>query len=195
MLTALYNGLQLCADRVIPEKAGHPEPPCCAIISGTITGDSKMSKRIPLTQGKFAIVDDEDYGYLNKWNWHVEKKRNGMFYATRRQGKSSIAMHQQILNTPKGMETDHRNHNGLDNKRSNIRICTYAQNQQNRRPRCKTSKYKGVSWSKTAKKWLVHIVYNKKALHLGLFNDELKAAKVYDENAKKLFGEFAYINF
>ena len=177
---------------------------------GFFLGDNEM-KRIPLTQNKFAMVDDEDFDELSKYNWCVEKKSNGMFYASRsslsnKEKRHTVYMHRQILGLTKndGKQTDHINHNGLDNKRSNIRVCSYAQNQQNRKLiKNKTSKYKGVSWSKGQihkgkqykGKWLAHIVYEGKALHLGLFNDEIEAAKAYDQKAKELFGEFAYINF
>ena len=200
MLTKQYNKVQLCADRVIPEKAGHPEPPFCTIKSGAITGDSIM-KRIPLTQGKFAIVDDDDYKRLIQYNWHTAKGRN-TYYASRyikNNGKyTSRIKHQDIINIPSGFETDHKNRKGYDNRRCNLRICTRAQNSQNSKPP-KTSKhssrYKGVSWFKQTKKWRAYIKKQNVFTSLGYYKNEIDAARAYDRKAKELFGEFAWTNF
>lgn len=152
---------------------------------------------IPLTQGKYAIVDTEDYEYLSQWKWQalegidtyyaVRKKKWGSRYKT-------LMMHRVILNTPLGMDTDHRNHNGLDNRKQNIRVCTRAENRQNQRPQKKgTSKYKGVRRPKN--KWLAEIRTHSKSIHLGSYEIEIDAAKAYDAKAKELFGEFACTNF
>jgi len=166
-----------------------------------------MSKQIPLTQSKFAIVDNEDYEWLMQWKWCAAKVRN-TFYATRvigtRLNQQTISMHRLIMNTAKEMQTDHRNHNGLDNRKENIRTCTHSENQHNRKVTHKgTSKYKGVCWKKgiTYKghqydgKWCTQITNKDKSIHIGYFNDEIKAAKAYDQKAKELFGEFAHTNF
>ena len=158
-----------------------------------------MSKKIPLTQGKFAIVDDEDYGELSKHKWCVDKTPY-TYYAIRRvkrRGKcTTIRMHRFILNAKPGEDVDHRDSNGLKNTRDNLRICTRSQNVQNQRPRKDgSSRYKGVRWHKTAKKWQAQIVSNHKERHLGLFDNEIQAAQAYDIAAKELFGEFAYTNF
>lgn len=160
-----------------------------------------MSQQIPLTQGKFAIVDDEDYEWLSRHRWFAVKDKNNYYavrYSSRKEKRGDIVwMHREILGLTKddGRLTDHRNHYGLDNRMVNLRICTNAQNAQNRRPRNTTSKYKGVSWNNLAKKWQVHIKCNRKSISLGYFNNEIKAAKVYDKKAEDLFGEFAYLNF
>jgi len=150
---------------------------------------------IPLTQGKFAIVDAEDYDWLNMYKWCVSKKRYN-FYACRRTRGKKIFMHRLITNAPEGMLVDHINGISLNNRRSNLRICTIAQNNRNSRPwRRSTSKYKGVSWCQAAGKWRARIRPNRKQMHLGCFDNEIKAARAYDKKAKELFGEFAYLNF
>lgn len=153
-------------------------------------------KKIPLTHGKFAIVDDEDYEWLNQYKWCAVKIRN-TYYAMRAEKGEHIAMHREILGLVKGdgKQTDHRNHNGLDNWRCNMRVCTHSQNQHNQRKQNGTSKYKGVSWYKRDKKWRVCIQINERRICIGYFDNEIDAAKAYDTKAKELFGEFAYCNF
>jgi hypothetical protein len=157
-------------------------------------------RRIPLTQGKYAIVDPEDFERLNKHKWFAVKSVN-TFYAgrTKRVGKKyiPIRMHRQILHPPDNLLVDHINHDGLDNRKANLRLATCAQNSYNRihfRKR-KSSKYTGVSWQKQRKKWIVLISYNCKQKFIGLFEDEIQAAKAYDKAAKKYHGEFASLNF
>ena len=157
-------------------------------------------RRIPLTQGKYAIVDQDDFERLNKHKWCVVKSKN-TFYArrTKRAGKKyvSIMMHRQILHPPGHLFVDHINHNGLDNRKANLRFATCAQNNYNRKHLRKnqSSKYTGVSWRKQAKKWIVLISYNGKKKFIGSFEDEIQAAKAYDKAAKKYHGEFASLNF
>ena len=153
-------------------------------------GDSLM-KEIELTQGKVALVDDEDYECLARHEWRTLKNCN-RYYAAR---SRSILMHRVIMNAQKGQEIDHKDGNGLDNRRTNLRFCTRSQNNQNRRKTWGSSQYKGVSWWKRDNEWEVSIKHNKKQYHLGHYKDEIHAAKVYDAKAKELFGEFAYLNF
>lgn len=159
-----------------------------------------MSKLIKLTQGKFAIVDDEDFEYLNQWKWHVSKKRN-TYYAQRNvfaaKGKQkTILMHRLLIKPDKGFGTDHINRNGLDNRRENLRQCTRSQNAQNAKLRSdNTSGYKGVTYSKTNKGYVVFIRVKGKRKYLGCFNTATEAARIYDENALIYHGEFAMINF
>lgn len=154
-----------------------------------------MSKNIALSQGKVALVDDTDHQWLSQWKWHY----HCMGYAARHircNGKrTTIAMHQMILNPPLGLEPDHINGNGLDNRRSNLRLCTRRQNNMNAKKQAGCSSiYKGVSWHKHSRQWRAQIRINSQQHHLGLFNDEREAAIVYDKAALEHFGEFAWLN-
>ena len=153
------------------------------------------AKLIPLTQAKFAIVDAEDYEWLNQYKWHAKKHKNTSYAETQKNGKL-IKMHRLITSAPPHLFVDHRDHNGLNNRRYNLRLCTNQQNVFNRRPRPGgTSKYKGVYWHKKTKKYTAAIKANGKRYYLGYFDDEIEAAVVYDIKAMELFGEFAYLNF
>jgi hypothetical protein len=158
-------------------------------------------RRIPLTQGKYAIVDPEDFERLNKHKWHAVKS-GSTFYAIRCVGPAKrttyIRMHREILHPPDHLVVDHINHNGLDNRKANIRPATRAQNNFNRliaKGKNSSSKYKGVSWKKDRKKWRARIHVNGRYKFLGYFKEEKQAAKAYDEAAKKYHGEFASLNF
>lgn len=161
-----------------------------------LTADSDDVRFIPLTQGKFAIVDDDDYDWLVKYKWHCRKAKNH-FYAFRAAGCNIVAMHRQIMNAPKSLVVDHIDSNGLNNRKSNLRLCTQAQNLHNKRPqRGKIySKYKGITWEKRTNKFRAGICKSGAAYHLGYFVDEIEAAISYDRMAEQLFGEFAYLNF
>lgn len=153
-----------------------------------------MPRRIMLTQGYSCIVDDADYEFLSQWSWHV--LIGSHVYAVRNSepvnGKRRhILMHRVLCNTPDGMDTDHINGNSLDNRRANLRVATRNQNMHNRKPNAKgSSKYKGVSWHKQHRKWIVNIQVNKVKHFLGLFTDEKEAAMAYERRAKEEFGEF-----
>jgi len=155
------------------------------------------AKVIPLTQGKFAIVDADDYHRLVNYEWRCSMDGDS-FYAFRRQGRKArkILMHRQIMRAPKGLVVDHIDRNGLNNRKSNLRLCTPAQNARNRGPnRNSSSRYKGVSWKKDCNKWYVRIKYEGRSVYLGRYDDETEAATAYDRKAQELFGEFAYLNF
>jgi hypothetical protein len=157
---------------------------------------TEKTRRIKLSWGKWAVVDVEDYERLGRYKWlAVEMGRCWYGRTLERDGKP-LAMHRVIMDAPKGLFVDHIDHDGLNNRKSNLRLCTRKQNRRNRRPnRGGTSKYKGVHWSKSCKKYRAAISHNKKRFCLGYFRDEIEAAKAYDEAAKKFFGEFAYLNF
>jgi len=155
------------------------------------------AKLIPLTQGKFAIVDARDYEQLSKYRWYAARSRR-TYYAIRsvKRSRVQIRMHRQILSAPPHLLVDHINNNGLDNRRSYLRLCTRAQNALNQRPRRGTSsRYKGVHFHKRLKKFQASITLNQKRYHLGYFKSEIEAAIAYDIKAIDFFGEFAYLNF
>jgi len=157
-------------------------------------------KKIKLTKNKFALVDDEDFEYLDRWKWRFTSKG----YAARSQrigprveGKQkTIYMHRIVNQTPIGHETDHHNGNRLDNQKSNLRPCTRSQNRMNsdKRASC-TSKYKGVSWKKQDSIWVAQVKVNGLRKHIGYFCSERLAAQAYDSAAIKYYGEFARLNF
>ncbi len=155
-------------------------------------------RQIQLTQGKYALVDDEDYEWLSQWKWHADKKGNN-YYAKRNfmvEGvRKNTYIHRDIMNPPKYMEIDHKNGDGLDNRRKNLRVCTKSQNAMNRKSqKYSTSIYLGVSWDKEKKRWRAIIKANGKTKKLGRFKTELEAAIIYNIAARKYFGEFARPN-
>ena len=166
-------------------------------------------KKIPLTQGKFALVDDKDFERVNQYKWHTYYGGNGRWYAAGRINGEKISMHRFILGLKKGggWITDHIDDNGLNNQENNLRKCTAQQNRVNARKSKKrvcSSKYLGVSYfapdckisnEEIPKiKWSAAICINGKSKHLGYFNTEEQAALAYDLAAKEHFGEFARLN-
>jgi len=156
-------------------------------------------KKIPLSNGKFTMVDDENYELLRQFKWHPQICGKYV-YAYRRHKinnkKTTISMHRSICFPPKNMEIDHIDGNGLNNIKKNLRICTTSLNQANSKKRKNTSStYKGVSWHKILKKWQTRIRLNGKEIHAGYFQNEIDAAKAYDLTASNFFGDFAKLNF
>lgn len=163
------------------------------------------TKKIPLTKGRFALVDDDDFAWLSQWSWSaVELKRKtlpSVWYAKRHstwKGPSRY-MHREILIRHLESEkpcTDHENGDGLDNRKDNIRFCSHAENNSNKRKSLnKTSKFKGVHWFKEQNTWVAHICHDGKSRHIGCFKNEADAAKAYDLAAMRHFGQFAKLNF
>jgi len=154
-----------------------------------------MPRRIPLTQGKFAIVDAADYAWLNQWKWYYHKLGYAVRSVWEEHKKGLLYMHRVILNAPPDMQTDHRNMEGLDNRRCNLRLCTSSQNKMNKRKRAGcSSRYKGVCWFPRDHKWKGYIEVNGRTRNLGYFDDELDAARAYDVAARQHFREFARLN-
>lgn len=157
--------------------------------------DDLPARLIPLTQGKYAIVDAQDFEQLSRRKWHA-LKGSTTYYAVHTQGRKSIRMHRMITKAPKDMVVDHIDHNGLNNTRANLRLCTKTQNAQNQRPqKNSTSPYKGVHYDKKAKGYYAKITYKGKRITIGKFKNEIEAAKAYDKEAKKRFGQYACPNF
>lgn len=144
--------------------------------------------QIPLTQDKFTLIDSEDLEKVSHYKWFY-----GQGYAKTNSGK--LLMHRLILDFPEGY-IDHKNGNGLDNRKGNLRVCNQSKNIANQGI-CKTntSGYKGVSWQKNEKKWRSYIHVNQKYIHLGYYRNKKEAAKAYDEAALNYFGEFARMNY
>jgi hypothetical protein len=159
--------------------------------------DLPNTKLIPLTQGKFAIVDAEDYDFLMQWSWQAKSfpVDKSVFYAKRDNKGKHVYMHRVLIKASKGEIVDHVNRNPLDNRKCNLRLCTISQNAYNRKKVSNnTSGYKGVGLIKGSNKWWAKIKVNKTSIHLGAFNCPIEAAKAYDEAATKHHGEFALTN-
>ena len=152
-------------------------------------------RKIGLTQGKYTIVDPERYEELAKHKWFA-KRCDRRFYAVGWDKNKNLNMHQVIMGSAEGKVIDHINHNGLDNRRANLRFVTTRQNSWNKRKNRGnySSRYKGVAWSKSRKKWRTRITWNGRWIFLGYFDDEEAAAMAYDAKAKELFGDYASLN-
>ena len=143
----------------------------------------------------FALVDDEDFEFLSRFDWWGKKSGSGKtWYARTKVNGKSVTMHQLLV--PNVENVDHKDGHGLNNQKDNLRPASHGQNRQNtfkqRGPN--TSIYKGVSWCKSTSKWKVWITLNDRKFYLGSFKSEIAAAKVYNKAAKELFGEFANLN-
>ena len=158
---------------------------------------------IPLTRGLVSLVENDDYEeyeLLSLLSWRAKPSRN-TFYAiadTKEGAKDRkvIRMHRLILGAPPGIQVDHENGNGLDNRRSNLRFATHAENMHNKPLSIRnTSGYKGVGWSQREGKWRSRLILGSRELHLGYFNDVVEAARAWDEAAMIHHGEFANLNF
>jgi hypothetical protein len=148
-------------------------------------------KKILLTQGKYTLVDNEDYNELSKYNWCF----NGGYAKRGTSKKGHFKMHRVILKAKKGHEIDHIDGNGLNNQKINLRIATRTQNQMNRViQKNNQSGFKGVCWDKKSKKWLSQIRIKTHTKFLGYFVNLRDAAIEYNKAAKKYFGDFANLN-
>jgi len=157
-------------------------------------------REIPLTRGYVAIVDDDDYELVSRFKWQAGV-RNHTVYAQRSfrgpDGRKTMqSLHRMLMNlTDPAIQIDHRDHDGLNNSRSNLRACSHAENQRNVRKRNGgSSRFKGTCRNEGKRKWIAQIVVNQKHIYLGCFSDELEAARVYDAAATQHFGEFANLN-
>ncbi len=152
-------------------------------------------KRIPLTKGKFAIVDDCDFKMVVEFKWYAAS--NGR-YAGRtiyRAGNYTLLMHRFLIGPIGKLEIDHINGNGLDNRRCNLRVCSHSQNQQNmKKHRDIKSGLKGAYQDRTNKRWRSIITCNGKRIHLGYFKTKQEAAKAYDKASIKFHKEFGRQN-
>lgn len=163
---------------------------------------ASVPRRISLTRGKYAIVDDDDFRWIRDYKWYF----GGGGYPARgidagNDNVITVYMHRLIMKARNEEKVDHRNGNTLDNRKVNLRMATTSQNGANSRKsgkrsgRTTSSRYKGVCWVSSQKRWRAYITVNKKRHHLGRFTDEKEAAKAYDAVALYHFGEFAMLNF
>lgn len=154
-------------------------------------------KKIKLTQGKYALVDDEDYRLLKDFRWHAALNKGNWYARTSRNGRGSVGMHSIILWCPQnnGLVIDHINGNGLDNRRKNLRVCTTQANGMNRKV-SKKNKF-GISGVRKVEKkitkryWRAEIVFNGERIDLGAFRTKADAIKARKEAEKKYYGEYA----
>jgi hypothetical protein len=156
-----------------------PEPP------------DEYTKLIPLTRNKFAMVDPADYEWLKDYKWHAIKVA-GKYYACRKEGSKSILMHREIMKPPEGKVVDHKNHEGLDNHRDNLRICKQQENVWNSRSCGARSGFKGVTPHRD--KWTAKLKYKGKTYRMGDYDDPVEAARARDLMALALCGEYAWLN-
>ncbi len=169
------------------------------LVAGVCYQEAEV-KTIPLTQGRVALVDDERFEEINRHKWYLStfgyavRNSNGIHRLFG--GRYILWMHREIMRAPASMQVDHINGDTLDNRVSNLRICSNTENSRNQRLRpSNTSGYKGVAWRDGHKKFRARITVNYKDIFLGYFDDPKEAARAYDSAARKYFGEFAKVNF
>jgi hypothetical protein len=154
---------------------------------------------VPLTKDYLALVSSDDAGLVGQYNWCADVRRRpdgtvGIVYAQARVDGANIHLHRFLAGGDAG-DVDHRNGDGLDNRRRNLRRATHIQNTRNCRKRAAcSSKYKGVSRTRVGT-WAAYINVNRERRHLGCFGSEDAAALAYDAAALKFFGDFALLNF
>lgn len=159
--------------------------------------------KVPLTQGAFALIDDEDAQLVLQYKWCMAgSKRNGHFYAWRsvkvKKGEQkNLSMHRFLMNPPPGMCVDHINNDGLDNRRANLRIATHAQNIANGRFSSGVVPFRGVCVRRrgSVTRYEVKLKLLGKRVYIGTFTTPEEAARAYDAKAREVFGEFARTNF
>lgn len=153
-------------------------------------------KEIELSNNKgVALVDDKDYDMLMKYKWCFCDSYAQTSITISPKNQKTYRMTHFINNISKDKETDHIDHNKLNNQKYNLRIVTRSQNMMNKScHKNTTSEFKGVSWKTSNKKWVAQISINKKVNYIGLFNSEINAAIAYNKKALELFGEYAYLN-
>lgn len=145
--------------------------------------------------GKSAIVDDEDFEWLNQSKWYLSPRGYSCSKTGGRKNQKTIYMHKLISGSSIGLKVDHINGNKLDNRRENLRICTHAENIRNSKIQVNnTSGFKGVSWNKDKNKYKAYINIKRKQIFLGYFDKKIEAAMIYNKAALEHFKEFARLN-
>jgi hypothetical protein len=168
----------------------HPQP---RLTPPTIVGDITW---IPLTQGRFAIIDTVDFERVAAHSWSLKRNTQDVFYAKATINGKTVMLHRFIMNaTADYPDIDHANLDGLDNRRCNLRFCTNGQNQQNRRGMSKNpAGFKGVTYRRHRNKYQARIRIEGQLKHLGNFSTAEAAAMVYDKAAAEHHGKFARTN-
>jgi hypothetical protein len=153
---------------------------------------------IPLTQGKFAVIDAADADRISGYHWYTQRREQNFYAIAHDPQKHArlILMHRLILDPPDGLNVDHADGNGLNNRRANLRLTDRAGNKRNGRlPKNNRSGYKGVYWKARRQRWEVQIRVDGRLHHVGYFRDREEAARAYDAAAREAFGPFARTNF
>lgn len=149
---------------------------------------------IPLTKGCEAVIDAKDAPIVDRWNWCAMVRSNTIYayrYRTSGTKKGALLLHRALMDEPKGLDVDHRDGDGLNNRRSNLRAATHAENQRNQRlAKNNTSGFKGVTWHKARAKWQAQIVLNGRNHFLGYFRCQTAAAVAYAKASAEFHGEF-----
>lgn len=153
--------------------------------------------------GDVILLDCDDFRWARFFEWHIEhggSREHPIAYVYRpcrfQDKVVHLKMEREIMDTPDGLVTDHINHNGLDNRKGNLRICTQAENVRNKRKSAgKSSQYKGVCWNKQQSRWRAYIAGGERYRYLGNFKNEEDAARAYDKAARDQYGQFACCNF
>jgi hypothetical protein len=159
-----------------------------------------LARFIPVGRNHMALVDESDYARLLVFRWHLNQSGYAVRvqHSPRVRGKRTSAqfrMHRLVLEAPPDLQVDHINGDRLDNRRSNLRLATAAEQRRNEGVvRGGSSRFKGVTWSKERGLWEAQIKHQRKRMFLGRYRDEVLAARAYDETARSLFGEFARLN-
>ena len=148
---------------------------------------------IPLTQGKIAVIDECDYALVSPHRWHAVRAPNGVWYARARIDRRNIYMHRLITRNPP-YPVDHRSGDGLDNRRENLREATQSQNLANREARG-LSEFIGVWRDHHKQRWVAQVTKDRKRVFQSYSYDEETAARLRDEAARRIFGQFATFNF
>ncbi len=152
-------------------------------------------KKIPLTQGKHALVDDKDFGVLSRLKWYFNSGYAVRWGGYKGDKRFRLRMARIILKAKKGEICDHINGNTIDNRRSNLRICRQSENMRNRKKnKNSTSGIKGVTWDKESKSWRAQIQVNGKKVNVGRFKNLKDATRAHKKVAKKVHGKFARFN-
>lgn len=154
------------------------------------------TKKIPLNgkygKGKFVLVDEEDFTELSKYKWYGRLHKGKYLYAAR--DLATIRMHRVITDAPKGMVVDHINHDTLDNRKTNLRVCTNAENSRNSHVKKTVSGYKGVYPVTRSNSWQAVVTVGYKRVYLGIFGTREEAAIAYNKSALEHHGRFAHLN-